>query len=621
MHIPGIQSRARRRAARRVFVLLSGAALLSPLVALAEPDAPAAGPLAGPAAIPAVSAERTLRPVTDAMLQKPDPADWLTWRRTLDSWGYSPLDQIGRGNVKSLRLAWSRGLEPGTQEGTPLVHDGVLFFPSPNDVTQAFDAVTGDLLWQHKRRLPKDLASYSSGGGVRRNVAIYGDRIISLGSDGFIYALDVKTGEQVWESKILDYTTGTFQTSGPIIADGKIISGRSCLPAGGPGTCFIAAHDPATGRELWRTRTIPKPGEAGDESWGNIPYDKRWHIGSWMPASYDPDLKLIYLGTSVTAPAPKFMLAGADHEYLYQASTLALDPATGKIKWYYQHLIDNWDIDHVFERILLDTQVAPDAREVSWINPRIKPGERRKVVTGIPGKNGIVFTLDRQTGEFLWARPTVKQNVVRSIDGTTGKVTIDPDQVFTAPDQERTVCPAASGGKNWPAGAYSPLTETMYQPLQNTCAQMTSVAWAPRGTEGENLYSFRIKIGQAPGTSNLGTIQAISTRTGATAWKHEQRASTLSLVATGGGLLFGGDANGRFRAYDQSDGKILWEVNLGSAVTGYPVTYAVEGRQFVAVSTGMSPLLGGMGLMTPELRMGAANNLFVFVLPEREAGK
>jgi alcohol dehydrogenase (cytochrome c) len=258
--------------------------------------------------------------------------------------------------------------------------------------------------------------------------------------------------------------------------------------------------------------------------------------------------------------------------------------------------------------------VTPNANEVRWINPRIKPGERRKVITGVPGKTGLVYTLDRQTGEFLWARPTVLQTVISRIDGATGAVEVNPDTLFTAAGQTVFVCPTTNGGKNWEASAYSPLTNFMYVPLRNTCAQGTAVAESRKNT---SLYGVAYKQAQvAPNSGgNVGTIYAISAETGVTAWKFEQRAGTMSVVATGGGLLFGGDVNGRFRAFDQRSGKVLWEINLGSPVTGYPISYAVDGKQYVAVSTGVSLTQSGLSGLTPELRPSTGNNLFVFALP------
>jgi alcohol dehydrogenase (cytochrome c) len=555
----------------------------------------------------------TFVPVTDAMLQNPDPADWLMWRRTLDSWGHSPLDEIDRSNVADLRLVWTRALGAGIQEGTPLVYDGVMYFPNPSDIVQAFDAATGDAIWEYRRPLPSDLADYFPVPSINRNVAIYGTSIIDTSADDYVFALDARTGELQWETRILDYKRGAQQTSGPIIADGKVISGRGCEPEGSPAACVITAHDARTGQELWRRRTIAAPGEPNGDSWGELADDERWHVGSWLVPSYDPELGLVFAGTSVTSPAPKFALAGNDHKYLYHNSTLALDAGTGEIVWYYQHIVDHWDLDHPFERLLVETAVAPDSDAVAWINPRLRRGERRKVVTGIPGKTGIVYTLDRATGEFLWARPTVEQNVVLAIDGTSGEVTVNPETLFVEIGQERFVCPTALGGKNWPSGTYSPLGNVMFFPLQNTCMTASPTLSRP---SPDSLYGLRTDARIAPNHAGVGSIHAISVETGATLWTYDQRAGVLSLLSTQAGLLFGGDTNGRFRALDQRTGEVLWEINLGSPVSGYPITFAVGGKQYVAVSTGSSLTAMGANRLTPELKPSLGNNLFVFALPD-----
>ena len=346
------------------------------------------------------ASESAFEPVTDAMLRNPADGDWLMWRRTLDGWGYSPLDQIDRGNVGDLRMVWTRALAPGAQQGTPIAYGGTLYMPNPNDIIQALDAVTGDLRWEYRRDIPDDVNEYLGGLiSVNRNVAIHGDLIIDTANDDYLFAVRATDGELVWETQLFDYTENPARHSaGPIVADGKVISGRSCRPGRGPEACVIMAHDAETGEELWRRRLIPAPGEPGDETWGGVPYEERAHVGSWMVPSYDPELNLVYVGTSVTSPAPKFMLGGVDNTHLYHNSTLALDADTGAIVWYYQHLNDSWDLDHPFERLLVDTAVAPDAGEVTWINPGVRPGETRRVVTGIPGKTGVVYTLDRETG-------------------------------------------------------------------------------------------------------------------------------------------------------------------------------------------------------------------------------
>jgi PQQ-dependent dehydrogenase (methanol/ethanol family) len=552
-------------------------------------------------------------PVTDAMLQNPDPADWLMWRRTLDLWGHSPLTEIDRGNVAELKMVWTRPLGPGIQEGTPLVYDGVMYFPNPSDLVQALDAATGDLQWEYRRSLPSDLAEYFPVPSINRNLAIYGDTLIDTSADDYLYALDARTGALRWEVRLFDYRRGAQHTSGPIIADGKIVSGRGCEPEGSPEACVIMAHDARTGRELWRRRTIAAPGEPNGDSWGDLADDERWHVGSWLVPSYDPELKLVFAGTSVTSPAPKFALAGNDNKYLYHNSTLALNADTGEIVWYYQHIVDHWDLDHPFERMLVETAVAPDASEVTWINPRVRSGERRKVVTGIPGKTGIVYTLDRATGEFLWARPTVEQNVLQSIDGLTGEFTVNPDAVFVEVGQQRRICPTTLGGKNWPSGTLSPLGNVMFFPLQNTC--MTSTPTLSRPSP-DSLYGLNNSNEVAGNGANVGTVHAISVETGKTLWVYAQRAGMMSLLSTAGGLVFGGDTNGRFRAFDQRDGRVLWEVNLGSPISGYPVTFGVDGKQYVAVSTGSSLTAMGANRLTPELTPGLGNNLFVFALPD-----
>ena len=226
-------------------------------------------------------------------------------RRTLDSWGYSPLDQIDRTTVPGLRMVWAHPLAAGHQEGTPLVHDGIMFFPGPADTIEAIDAKSGETIWQYKRELPKDIGDYLPVYDTTRNVALYGDLVIGNSADDYLYALDARTGKLVWQTQILDYRMGAKQSSGRIIADGLAITGRSCEPEGGPAACVITAHDARTGKEVWRTGTIAQGSDPNDASWGGVPLADRQQVGAWMVASYDPELKLVYMGTSVTAPAPK----------------------------------------------------------------------------------------------------------------------------------------------------------------------------------------------------------------------------------------------------------------------------------------------------------------------------
>ena len=280
-----------------------------------------------------------------------------------------------------------------------------------------------------------------------------------------------------------------------IIAGGKAVSGRSCLPRGGPEACVVVAHDALTGAEVWRRRLIPGPGEPGDESWGGVPFEERTHVGAWMVPSYDPALDLVYLGTSVTSPAPKFILGGVDNQHLYHNSTL-----------------------------------------------------------------------DRATGEFLWATPTVLQNVISGIDGVTGVVTENAEVTFTAVGQQVFACPTWKRRQGLGGGCLQPADQhDVHAPAQHLRPHDGDAAVPPRTRRRPSATSA------APSCTPSPTVTS---------------SATMSLVATGGGLVFGGDVSGRFRAFDHETGEVLWEINLGSAVTGFPITYAVDGRQFVAVSTG-----------------------------------
>ena len=517
-------------------------------------------------------------PVTTDMLEHPPPGDWLMYRRTYDAWAYSPLRQINRANVAGLQLAWSRAMEPGEQETTPLVHDGVMYLAHPGDVIQALEAATGDLIWEYRHDV------VPTGKTRVRNIAIYENHIYHFTrQDPHLISLDARTGDLVWKVAV----EGNF-SSGPIVVDGKIISGRSCSPVDGPSACYIAAYDPRDGSEIWRANTIVRPDEPGGDSWGDLPYEERRHVGAWGVGSYDPVLKLVYWGTSVPAPSLERVRGTPGGDVLYSNSTLALDADTGAIRWYYQHLPrDNWDLDHVFERFLVDVRFAPDAKSVPWINPGIPKGANRKVVTGIPGKTGIVYTLDRQTGEFLWARPTLNQNVVSDIDPKDGKVLINEDLVVDA-FEEILVCPGRSGGKNWPAGAYSPDTGLMYQPQQNLCMLHTGNT---ESASPEEVYASSVYFVEDPTITQdpypVGRVDAVSIEDGQQAWLHQQRAGMISgLVATGGGLIFGGDVNRRFKAFDDRTGSLLWETILSGPVSGHPVSYGVAGRQYIAVPVG-----------------------------------
>lgn len=565
-----------------------------------------------------------LTPVTEQMLSKPPAGDWLSYRATQNAWGYSELDQINLKTVGNLTLAWVASMEPGVNQGTALVHDGILFLPHPGDYIEALDASTGSRIWTYRRALPTDVKEPKAGGGssismsinasaTKRFVAIYGDKIYAVGGDHNLYALDAKTGKLLWESVLGDYhEMGT--SAGPFIADGKVITLRTC-DASFAGGCFVAAHDAQTGKEVWRRYFIARPGEKGDETWNGLPLEKRVHVGAWGVPSYDAELGLLYIGTSVPAPAVEILRGTGDGDMLYSNSTLALDIKTGKIKWYFQHLPrDNWDMDHPYERLLVDVPVTPDAASLFSVNPKIRAGETRKLMTGVPGKTGIVWTLDRETGQFLWARPTVEQNFITEINPRTGRPKVNEDLILKSIDDKYPeACPSFQGGKNWPPSAYSPRTRAMYVPLLNACQRIEVVTKTPRPGD---LYGLSFSFIPPADVQTTGLIEAISAETGKTLWKHQQPGRLYGALATAGDLVFSGDTLGRFIALDATNGQVAWATQLNASASGAPVTWTANGEQFVGIAVGGGDFLTGRANQMSGLKnRGTGNLYFAFKLP------
>lgn len=566
-------------------------------------------------AVLAQGALDSFTPVTDEVLLNPSDGDWLHSRRTYNGWGHSPLQEINADNVGNLSLAWSRTMRPGAMESTPLVYDGVMFLGQAEDTVQALDATTGDLIWEYRRDLPdpEGVTGIGAVSGIMRSIAIYEDQLFFLSQDGAVVALDAQTGQVAWESNVGDYRV-LGQSAGPLVVGGKVISGRACDPAH-PGGCFITAHDADSGEELWRTFLIARPGEENGDSWGDLPLESRVHVGAWgNVGAFDPELNLVFWGTSVPAPSPEVLRGTVGDDVLYSNSTLALDADTGEMVWYYQHLPrDNWDLDHPYERMIMDTEVAPDPAEVPWISPDVVPGQTYRTLTNIPGKTGIVYSLDRETGAFLWARPTVRQTVVDEIQGD-GTVIVNEDVIpDNIGDPYGLVCPTSLGGRDWMAGAYNPDTNAIYQGLHNLCMEPEFLVdeWTP-----EDLYGIAMDVFAAPDEENVGTLQAISAETGTLLWKYEQPAAIMPLLSTGGNLIFGGDVNRRFRAWDAETGDIRFETILGSIVSGHPVAYEVDGEQYIAVAAGGGGLIEGSYLAAAGLSAPSGGNMvYVFKLP------
>jgi len=570
-----------------------------------------AGALALPSVAQAQSRLDNYTPVTDEMLQDPAASDWLMWRRNYQMWGYSPLDQINADNVGDLQMAWAWTMEAGRQESTPLVHDGVMFLMASCNFTQALDAATGDLLWEYRREVVEHPAALACG---NRNAVLYEDKLIMATHDAFLVALDAKTGQVAWEHQVGDWQVGHHYTGGPLIADGKIIAGLSGCYHINSGGCWISAHDVASGEELWRTYTIARPDEPGGDTWGDVPLESRYGGSAWNTGAYDPETNTLYYGVAVPIPWGSEQRGTGDGDVLYTNSTLAIDADTGEIKWYFQYMRnEQWDLDHPFARMIVETEVSPNADEVEWIAPDLTAGETRKVITGIPGKTGIVWTLDAETGDFLWARSTVEQNVVTGVDAEARTAIIN-DEVRSSIGEQVYVCPYLLGGINWQAPAYNPNTNAIYAPVNNLCMNFTLNQVQP--TIGAHHGSARsTPVIPESANGNVGSFTAVNVATGETMWEFDQRAGFPgSVLTTGGNLVFVTDDNRRLRAFNAETGDVLWEQILNTRAGGFPTTYEVDGRQYIAVPAGTGV---SYATATPEIRVPSGGNmLYVFALPQ-----
>jgi alcohol dehydrogenase (cytochrome c) len=622
------------------FAFVSGAVLLATAAALAQAPAPATPKPADNAAAGALfngvhtagdpgpdpskpaggntntaHAVDNFIPVTDAMLRNPDPNDWMMVRGNYQGWGFSKLDQVNKSNVKGLQLVWSRLMEPGINEAAPLIYKGVMYLGNPNDVIQAIDAQTGEVLWQYRRRLPSQEALHNNNWGQRkRSIFLYNDKVYTTTRDNYLVALDAKTGKEVWQvNRGGDYYV--TNTTGPVVINGVVLAGSTCQEA--PFGCYVDAHDAETGKLLWRNEVIPHPGEPGDETWAKKPFNERWETGVWGLITYDPDANIAYYGSSGVGPASEAQrnmigatMAGTDTRF-------AIEPKTGKIIWKHQVLPeDNWDQECTFEMMPITTPVHPDATTQGMLS--VGHGVEavsRKTLTGVPCKTSIMWSFDALKGNYLWSKSTVPQNLVNKID-QKGAVTVNPDMLMRDVNKTYHICPTYAGGRDWSFSAYSPQTNVMYVELQNLCADMKvrtdNVPSLPRNqynTGGRQLVS--------DDKTMIGRIDAISVETGKTVWSWETPASNYSpILATAGGLVFNGGMDRYFRAMDQTDGKVLWQARLGSQASGTPVTYSMNGRQYVAVAAGGGYNGGAANAMPGIDQPPGANMLYVFALPQ-----
>src|SRR3989441_5787050 len=542
---------------------------------------------------------KEFRPVTETMLRNPAPGDWLNWRRTDNAWGYSPLDQINRQNATQLQLAWSWAMDDtGANEATPLVYDGIMYLPNPRGVIQALDAATGDLIWQYRPAAAKAAEGSDASRGIQRNIATFGDKIFATTGDAHIIAVDARTGKLAWDTKVANSELGYGYTSGPIVVRGKVIAGMSGCTRYKEDVCFISGHDAATGKEVWRTSTIARPGEPGGDTWGDLPLTFRAGGDAWIPGSYDPETNLVYWATAQAKPWAR-VARGTDGDALYTNSTLALDPDTGKMKWYYQHLPgETQDMDEVFESILVDA------------------GGRKSLFK--MGKLGILWQLDRTNGQFIHATDLGYQTIVQ-VNAQTGKVTYLPGKIPQL-GVELEMCPSTAGFKSWRAMSYNPQTRAFYIPMNLNCEKGTFGPVEKVVGKGGTGPVQRADYKHPESGGNLGEFLAMDSQTGKVLWRQRTPSpSNTAALSTAGGVVFGGDWDRHMYAYDATAGKILWQTRLPTSAQGFPITYLANGKQYLAMPAGTG---GGSwstlipSELAPEIRQPKSGNaLLVFALP------
>jgi alcohol dehydrogenase (cytochrome c) len=567
--------------ARRLRTLLVGTAAIAGAVLVSAQQTSKAPPPPMPAVL------KTYAPVTAERLENPAPGDWLMLRRTYDGWGYSPLAQITTANVARLQPAWSfaTGMVNG-HEAPPLVNNGVMFISTPRNQVIALDAATGTLLWRYSNPPAPDVVSLHQ---TSRGVALHGEKVFLATNEAVLVALDARTGSTIWTATVEDNRKGYYMSLAPLVADGKVMVGASGGELGIRG--FVAAYDVDSGNPVWKTFTVPAPGEPGSETWPAG--GDQWKTGGgpvWVTGSYDAATNLSYWGTGNAAP---WMGDRRPGDNLYTASTIAIDVATGQIKGHHQYTPnDSWDWDEVSPPILVDYR---------------RGGRTIRGLINV-ARNGYLWFLERSDGPiaFVDATPYVKQNVFLSIDPKTGRPDIDRERK-PGTGKLAEFCPSYWGGKNWPPIAFSPDTRMIYVPAnENLCS--TIIGREISYTPGAAFVGAVSTLILSPGSNHIGEVQAWNVDTGKRVWTHTFPTSQNwgPMLATGGGLVFSGGTNDRkFRAFDAKNGKMLWEYPTPSGIIGQPTTFTVNGKQYVAVQSGWGIDARGMQRRLNELKPGA----------------
>lgn len=505
------------------------------------------------------------RPVTTSVLEEPSEGDWVHWRRTSDNWGFSPLDQINRTNVSRLQLAWQTPLQTGITQSAPLVHDGVMFVPYTPGIVRALDAASGALIWEYRKTF--EASPDVSWNARTRTIAIYNDKVYLGTPDAHLVALDARTGRVVWDRAVADYKQGYRYTSGPIAAGGKIVAGMTGCERYKPDLCFITGHDPDTGAELWRRHTIAKPGEPGGDTWGALPLQNRSGGDVWIPGSYDPQARLMYWSTSNPKPWARVSRKN-DGAALYTNSVLAISPDTGSLAWYYQLLPgETHDFDEVFENVLIDRDGRSSLFKM--------------------GKLGILWELDRKTGRFVNGSDLGLQNVME-FNKQTGEVTYNSSMV-PRKDTPLDMCPSMSGVRNWQSSAYHPRTQSFYIPIRLTCERVQFGDVKPENVGPFHFYGNpeyngvrHLGTTRYPGAADRAQLVAMHV-SGRVLWRSPVNAGSPSPALTiGDEMVVTADADQNALFIDAVSGALLFRLRLSGNVGGFPITYTVGGRQYVA---------------------------------------
>jgi alcohol dehydrogenase (cytochrome c) len=508
-----------------------------------------------------VTADRLLNADTDA-------ANWLMYNRTYSGWRFSPLEQITTTNVKKLvpKFIFAGGTL-GDQQMTPVVNSGVMFTTSTSlnvNRIHAINAVTGEPLWRHERKIPEDVGALVRVIPHNRGVALHKDKVIFGTLDAHLVALDAKTGKPAWDTKIADYGDGYFVSQAPMVVKGKIIVGIA-----GPGEMgprgFVEAFDAETGKSVWRWYSIPAAGEPGSETWSA----DTWKIGGgavWHSGTYDPGTNLLYFGTGNPAPWIADMRRG---DNLYTMSAVALDLDSGKMKWYHQYLAnDPWDYDTVSEHHVIDV---------------VRAGQTHKAVVQA-NKLGYVYTLDRMSGKFLSAEPFIKSLNWGKPDPVTGKGVENPGLRPKMGGPPVEVCPSLLGGTGWQPKVYNPKASLLYIPANEFCMRY---AYVSDLTFKKGQLFTGVTTEHFSKTEQAGVLRAFDVNQNKIVWEWSNRTPLIShTLATAGDLVFQGTAEGRVVALNARTGQELWSFNLGTPQSGGIISYSVDGKQYIAVAAG-----------------------------------